>query len=71
LSRQRELSRVGLKISGADFAEIEKIGTGDCTVLYQKGGQTLATVTISRDLQSLRAEAAMEAAIRPQRQEVA
>ena len=43
----------------------------DCAVLYKKGGRTLATVTISRDLQSLRAEAAMEAAIRPHRQEVA
>jgi Reductase C-terminal len=43
----------------------------DCAVAYKKGGRTLATVTISRDLQSLQAEAAMEAEIRPQRQEVA
>jgi NADPH-dependent 2,4-dienoyl-CoA reductase/sulfur reductase-like enzyme len=43
----------------------------DCTVAYKKGGRILATVTISRDLQSLQAEAAMEAAIRPQRREVA
>jgi apoptosis-inducing factor 3 len=43
----------------------------DCAVAYKKGGRTLATVTISRDLQSLQVEAAMEAAIRPQRREVA
>jgi hypothetical protein len=43
----------------------------DCAIAYKKGGRTLATVTISRDLQSLQAEAAMEAAIRPQRREVA
>jgi NADPH-dependent 2,4-dienoyl-CoA reductase/sulfur reductase-like enzyme/nitrite reductase/ring-hydroxylating ferredoxin subunit len=43
----------------------------DCTVVYKKGGHTLATVTISRDLQSLQAEAAMEAAIRPQTRDAA
>ena len=43
----------------------------DCSVEYKKGGRTLAIVTISRDLQSLQAEAVMEAEIRPQRQEVA
>jgi NADPH-dependent 2,4-dienoyl-CoA reductase/sulfur reductase-like enzyme len=43
----------------------------DCTVVYKKGGRTLATVTISRDLHSLQAEVAMEAAIPPQRQDVA
>jgi hypothetical protein len=43
----------------------------DCAVAYKKGGYTLAVVTISRDLQSLQAEAAMEAEIRPQRREVA
>ena len=43
----------------------------DCTVTYKKGGRSLAMVTISRDLQSLQAEVAMEAAIRPQRREVA
>jgi apoptosis-inducing factor 3 len=42
----------------------------DCVVAYKKGGRTLAIVTISRDLQSLQAEVAMEAAIRPQRREV-
>jgi NADPH-dependent 2,4-dienoyl-CoA reductase/sulfur reductase-like enzyme len=43
----------------------------DCAVAYKKGGRTLAIATISRDLQSLQAEAAMEAEIRPQRREVA
>jgi NADPH-dependent 2,4-dienoyl-CoA reductase/sulfur reductase-like enzyme len=43
----------------------------DCTVVYKEGGRTLATVTISRDLQSLQAEAAMEAAIQPQKRDVA
>jgi NADPH-dependent 2,4-dienoyl-CoA reductase/sulfur reductase-like enzyme/nitrite reductase/ring-hydroxylating ferredoxin subunit len=43
----------------------------DCAVAYKKGGRTLATLTISRDLQSLQVEAAMEDAIRPQRREVA
>jgi NADPH-dependent 2,4-dienoyl-CoA reductase/sulfur reductase-like enzyme len=43
----------------------------DCTVVYKQGGRTLATVTISRNLQSLQAEAAMEAEIRPQRRDVA
>ncbi len=43
----------------------------DCAVAYKKDGRTLATVTISRDLQSLQAEVAMEVAIRPQRREVA
>lgn len=36
----------------------------DCAVKYKKGSRTLATVTISRDLQSLQAEVAMEVAIR-------
>jgi NADPH-dependent 2,4-dienoyl-CoA reductase/sulfur reductase-like enzyme len=33
----------------------------DCTVSYQQGGRTLAVVTVFRDLESLQAEAAMEA----------
>ena len=33
----------------------------DCTVSYQHGGRTLAVVTVFRDMQSLEAEAAMEA----------
>jgi apoptosis-inducing factor 3 len=47
------------------------VDAGDCAVTYKKGGRTLAVATISRDLQSLQAEAAMEAEIRSQRQEVA
>jgi NADPH-dependent 2,4-dienoyl-CoA reductase/sulfur reductase-like enzyme/nitrite reductase/ring-hydroxylating ferredoxin subunit len=43
----------------------------DCTVTYKKGGRALAVVTISRDLQSLQAEASMEAEIPQQRQQVA
>src|SRR5262249_39160520 len=47
------------------------LDAGDCAVTYKKGGRTLAVATISRDLQSLQAEAAMEAEIRMQRREVA
>jgi apoptosis-inducing factor 3 len=36
----------------------------DCAVSYTKGGRTLAVVTLGRDLQSLRAELAMETADR-------
>ena len=43
----------------------------DCAVTYKKGGRALAVVTISRDLQSLQSEAAMEAEIQPQKREVA
>jgi len=39
----------------------------DCSVTYKKGGRALALVTISRDLQSLKAEAAMETELRSQR----
>ena len=42
----------------------------DCSIVYKKGGRTLATVTISRDLQSLQAEVAMEAKRHPQQREV-
>ena len=55
-----------------DAIEIDgSLDARDCAVVYKKGGRTLATVTISRDLQSLKAEAAMETAIRLQRREVA
>jgi len=47
------------------------LGARDCALTYKKGGRTLAIVTISRDLKSLQAEAAMEAEIRPQKREVA
>jgi apoptosis-inducing factor 3 len=43
----------------------------DCTVVYKKGSRALATLTLSRDLQSLQAEAAMEAEIRSQKLDVA
>jgi apoptosis-inducing factor 3 len=43
----------------------------DCAVTYRKGGRALAVVTISRDLPSLQTEAAMEAEIRSQKQEMA
>jgi apoptosis-inducing factor 3 len=43
----------------------------DCAVTYKKGGRALAFATISRDLQSLEAEAAMESELGPQRQAVA
>ena len=43
----------------------------DCGVTYKKGGRVLAFVTISRDLQSLQAEAAMETELGSQRQVVA
>jgi apoptosis-inducing factor 3 len=47
------------------------LDAGDCAVTYRKGGRTLAVVTISRDLQSLEAEAAMESEIQWQKQEIA
>jgi hypothetical protein len=42
----------------------------DCSIVYKKGGRTLATATISRDLQSLEAEVAMEAKKHPRQLEV-
>jgi len=46
-----------------DVAEIEgqlDLNARDCAVTYKRRGRTLAVATISRDLQSLQAEAAME-----------
>jgi apoptosis-inducing factor 3 len=44
-----------------DAAEIEgQLDRRDCAVNYKRRGRSLAVATISRDLQSLRAEAAME-----------
>jgi 3-phenylpropionate/trans-cinnamate dioxygenase ferredoxin reductase subunit len=37
-----------------------KLDARDCAVQYKRGDRTLAVATISRDLQSLEAEAAME-----------
>ena len=40
------------------------VGAKDCAVTFKRAGRTLAVATISRDLQSLQAEAAMEASLR-------
>jgi NADPH-dependent 2,4-dienoyl-CoA reductase/sulfur reductase-like enzyme/nitrite reductase/ring-hydroxylating ferredoxin subunit len=45
-----------------DAVEIDgSLDARNCAVSYRKGGRTLAVMTISRDLQSLQAEVAMEA----------
>jgi apoptosis-inducing factor 3 len=55
-----------------DAVEIDgSLDARDCAVTYKKGGRSLAVVTVSRDLQSLRTEAAMEAELRAQRPQVA
>jgi NADPH-dependent 2,4-dienoyl-CoA reductase/sulfur reductase-like enzyme/nitrite reductase/ring-hydroxylating ferredoxin subunit len=55
-----------------DAVEIDgSLEARDCAVTYKNGGRALAVVTISRDLQSLQAEASMEADLRSQRQHVA
>jgi NADPH-dependent 2,4-dienoyl-CoA reductase/sulfur reductase-like enzyme len=55
-----------------DAVEIDgNLDARDCSILYKNGGRTLATATISRDLQSLQAEVAMEAEKQPQQREVA
>ncbi len=55
-----------------DAIEIDgNLDARDCSAVYKKGGRTLATLTISRDLQSLQAEVATEAEIHPQKREVA
>ena len=38
--------------------------TRDCTITYSRGGKTLAVATVSRDLESLRAEVALEMSTR-------
>jgi len=44
-----------------DAVEIDgSLAARNCTVTYKRGGLPLAVVTIDRDLQSLRAELAME-----------
>jgi apoptosis-inducing factor 3 len=43
----------------------------DFAVTYRKGGRVLAIATVSRDLQSLEAEAAMESQLQNRRQQVA
>jgi len=48
-----------------DTIEIDgSLDAKDCAVSYKKAGRTLAVATIGRDLESLKAEAAMEKAIR-------
>ncbi len=55
-----------------DAVEIDgNLDARDCSIVYKNGGRTLATVTISRDLQSLQAEFAMEAEMQPRTREVA
>ena len=55
-----------------DAVEIDgSLDARDCAVTYKKGGRTLAVVTISRDLQSLQAEATMEGELSPQKRQVA
>jgi apoptosis-inducing factor 3 len=55
-----------------DAVEIDgNLDARDCSIVYKNGGRTLAIATISRDLQSLRAEVAMEAEIQPRTREVA
>jgi len=45
-----------------DKIEIDgNLNARDCAVSYKRGGRSLAVATISRDMQSLRTEAAMEA----------
>ena len=48
-----------------DAVEIDgELGERNCAVTYKRGDRTLAVATISRDLQSLQTEAAMEASLR-------
>jgi apoptosis-inducing factor 3 len=54
-----------------DAIEIDgSLDARDCTVVYKKNGRPLATVTISRNLQSLQAEAAIESQTRSQGRDV-
>jgi len=55
-----------------DAVEIDgSLDARDCAVTYKKGERTLAVVTISRDLQSLQAEAGMEAELLSPKRQVA
>ena len=52
-----------------DSVEVDgSLDRRDCAVTFKQTGRVLAVVTISRDLQSLQAEAAMEAQLRSARQ---
>jgi NADPH-dependent 2,4-dienoyl-CoA reductase/sulfur reductase-like enzyme len=49
-----------------DAVEIDgSLDARDCAVTYKRGGRALAVATISRDLRSLQAEAAMEREAKP------
>jgi apoptosis-inducing factor 3 len=50
-----------------DAVEIDGDPARNCAVTYKLRGQPLAVATVSRDIQSLQAEAAMEAALRKER----
>lgn len=55
-----------------DAVEIDgNLDARDCAVTYKKGGRTLAVLTVSRDLQSLQVEAAMEAELSTPKRQVA
>jgi len=48
-----------------DRVDVEgSLAARDCAVRFERGGQTLAVVTIGRDLESLRTEVAMERLVR-------
>lgn len=55
-----------------DSIEVDgSLNERNCAMTYKQGGRVLAVATISRDLQSLQSEAAMEAQLRSMRQQVA
>jgi NADPH-dependent 2,4-dienoyl-CoA reductase/sulfur reductase-like enzyme len=55
-----------------DSVEVDgSLDKRDCAVTFKQSGRVLAVVTISRDLESLQAEAAMEAQLRSPGQQVA
>lgn len=55
-----------------DTIEIDgSLDARDCAITYKKGGRTLALATISRDIQSLEIEAAMESQLAVPRRHVA
>ena len=57
-------SCVGLHAENWDAIEIDgKLGARDCVVTYKQGARRLAVATISRDLQSLQTETAMESEV--------
>jgi NADPH-dependent 2,4-dienoyl-CoA reductase/sulfur reductase-like enzyme/nitrite reductase/ring-hydroxylating ferredoxin subunit len=65
-TRQYDVSikYVGHAQTWDDTAVDGSFGAKNCAVTFKRGGRALAVATISRDLQSLEAEAAMEASLR-------